>query len=172
MVSFATLALWRFGKMECSHLWHQPRQEHWYCFFRSRWEQLTREATSWASCSPYCGSKLHHARKLWINAPYKVARTLVIKALKCWLSAVACPIYVASHMPRLTMTIWHDMKQMHLYVVLAQLLGFNVCIFQISSSFCLMSNRRKLQAHLDWATKIQAHKNWERIPAKPFLKHH
>ena len=44
----ATLALWRFHKMECSHLWHQPRQGHWYCFFRSRWEQLTRETTSWA----------------------------------------------------------------------------------------------------------------------------
>ena len=24
-LEFTILALWRFGKMECSHLWHQPR---------------------------------------------------------------------------------------------------------------------------------------------------
>ena len=47
-LEFATPALWRFGKMECSHLWHQPRQAHWYCFFCSEWKQLTRETNSWA----------------------------------------------------------------------------------------------------------------------------
>ena len=47
-LEFATPALWRFGKMECSHLWHQPREAHWYCVFCSEWKQLTRETNSWA----------------------------------------------------------------------------------------------------------------------------
>ena len=93
-----------------------------------------RETTSCTSCSGM-GVNAWRAEIMNQRTLYKVARKLAIKALKSWLSAVACPIYVASHMPRLTMTIWHPLKQLHLCVVLAQLWGFNV--FQISSNLCL-----------------------------------
>ena len=130
----ATLALWRFGKMECSHLWHQPKIGALILLLSQQLGTNWRETTSCTSCSGM-GVNAWRAEIMNQRTLYKVARKLAIKALKSWLSAVACPIYVASHMPRLTMTIWHPLKQLHLCVVLAQLWGFNV--FQISSNLCL-----------------------------------